>query len=442
MLENIAQSFSVAINKLRFYDDEKSLKKALDQLKKSLLKSDVHYKVTKELIQDISRKASIGQIGKESFIRAVEDSLFDILDGSKNSGFVFSTTPPTVVLMTGLQGSGKTTTCAKLAHYLKLRKKKVLLVAADTQRLAAKEQLAALAQANELEFFTKEANALEISSAGVEHAKKLFFDVVIIDTAGRLAIDESLMQELSQIQKAVLPDEVFYVADSLTGQDAVKTAETFKQKANATAIILTKFDSNATGGVGIGIAKQTALPLRFVGVGEKVEDLEHFVPKRIVSRLLGRGDEEGLAERVSGVIDDKKAKVITKKIKKGSFNFNDFLEQMNAIKKMGSMKSLISMMPGLGAMGKELANVDLENSKDLEHIKAIIGSMTPKERENPDLLNPSRKRRLAIGSGLEESHINRVLKQFKHVSKMAKKLSSQKSMAGVNSMFAQKAPFR
>lgn len=434
MLEKITQSFVSSINKIRFYDDEKSLKNALLELKKSLLKADVYHKTVKDLLLKVELETKKGQIGKESFYAALKKCLFEILEGSKNQGFVFASKPPTKVLMTGLQGSGKTTTTAKIALDLKGRKKKVLLVPADLERPGAKEQLRQLAQEAQVEIFLHEySSVLPLAKDALKKANDELFDVVIFDTAGRLAIDEKLMKELQDLKAFVNPDEIIYVADSLTGQDAVKTANIFKEQIGATSIALTKFDGNPTGGIAIGLASQTGLPLRFLAVGEKIQDLENFIPARIVSRLIGEGDKEGLAEKVSSVMSEKKAKEITKKIKKGAFNFEDFLEQLETIKKMGSLKSLVGMIPGLGNMGKELAKIDPENSKELDHIKALINSMTKKERQDPDLLNLSRKKRIALGAGLSEAHVNRVLKQFKHASKFAKKMTAN-NMANIGSM--------
>ncbi|MCV6606810.1 MAG: signal recognition particle protein Srp54 [Campylobacterales bacterium] len=438
MFEKISESLSSAIGKIRHFDDEKSLKKATGELKKSLLKADIHYKITKDLLVEVEKRTKANGIGKESFQKALSDTFNEILESAGSGGFVFAPNPPTKVLMMGLQGSGKTTTTAKLAHYLKQRKKKVLMVAADLQRLAAVEQLKQLGEQTETEVFYKDgADPTTVVKEGLKRAKDGLFDVVIFDTAGRLAIDEELMGELKTVKDIVSPDETFYVADSMTGQDSVKTADSFNQQIGISGVILTKFDGDPTGGVAIGLAKQIGVPLRFLGVGEKIADLELFVADRIVSRLMGAGDVEGLAEKVGTIIDEKKAKEITKKIRKGAFNFNDFLEQMEQMKKLGSMKSIIGMIPGMGNLGKQLGDIDLENSKEILHIKALISSMTKRERENPDILNPSRKKRLATGAGLSEVQVNKILKQFKNAAKMAKKLSGKKGMADLQAMMGQ-----
>jgi signal recognition particle subunit SRP54 len=341
--------------------------------------------------------------------------------------------------MTGLQGSGKTTTTGKLALYLKNKQKKVLIVAADLQRLAAVEQLRQITTQIEVELFEDEAtkNPVDVVKSALKKANDGIYDVVLIDTAGRLAIDDELMNELKAVKKVAKPSEIFYVADSMTGQDAVKTATTFKEKIGIDGVILSKYDGDAKGGVALGLSSQVQVPLRFIGSGEKMQDLDVFIPERIVNRLMGLGDIEGLAEKTVGVIDEKQAKKLTQKIKKGKFNFNDFLDQMEQMKKMGSMKSILGMMPGMGNMSKALQNFDMENSGELKNIKSMVSSMTKKEREEPELLNNSRKGRIAKGCGLEIVEINRMIKQFKNAGKMAKKFSGKNGMKDLQAMMGQ-----
>ncbi len=438
MFDTLTSSFKSAVDKIRFYDDDKALKKALTELKKSLLKADVHHKVVKELLTNVEKEVK-GDVGKEKFLRALEKDLTRILTAKGNQGFVFASKPPTVVLMIGLQGSGKTTTTGKLAYFLKeQKKKKVLIAAGDLQRLAAVEQLRQICEQIDVTLVANESKTPEdIVKEALAKAKKELYDVVLIDTAGRLAIDDELMEELVNIKKVAQPDELFYVADAMTGMDAVRTAQTFKDKIGITGVVLTKFDGDSKGGIALGIAHQVGVPLRFIGAGEKMPDLEAFIPDRIVSRLMGAGDLESLAEKTANIISEKKAKQLTKKIKKGQFNFNDFLEQMESMKKLGSMKSIMGMIPGMGAMAKQIGDLDLENSQEMKQIKALISSMTPKERENPDLLNNTRKRRLAKGSGLSQMQVNRVLKQFKNASKMAKQLSGKGGMKKMQDMMKQ-----
>lgn len=442
MFDSITGSIRSAVNKIRHKDDITALKKATAELKKSLLKSDVHHKTTKDLVANVELETKNAGIGQDSFIKALKDELTKLLTTSGNQGFVFSNTPPTTILMTGLQGSGKTTTTGKLANYLKTRKKKVLVAACDLQRLAAVEQLKQIAAQIEVDIYFDdvEKDPIKIALAAQEKAKKELYDVLLIDTAGRLAIDEELMNQLKDVRNAVNPDEIFYVADALTGHDATKTATTFKEKIGIDGVILSKYDGDTKGGVALSIADQVGVPLRFIGIGEKMPDIEVFIPDRIVSRLLGLGDIEGLAEKTSAIIDEKKAKEVSKKIKKGEFNFNDFLDQLSMMSKLGSMKSIIGMIPGLSQMAGPLKDMDFENSDEIKRIKALIGSMTPKEREQPDLMNPARKRRIAKGSGLSEVQINKILKQFKNASKMAKKLSSKGGMKGLQNMLSQMGP--
>jgi len=438
MFDTLTDSFKGAIDKIRFYDDDKALKKALVELKKSLLKADVHHKVVKELLTNVEKEVK-GNVGKESFLKALQDDLTRILTAKGNQGFVFASKPPTVVLMIGLQGSGKTTTTGKLAYFLKeQKKKKVLIAAADLQRLAAVEQLKQICEQIDVTLVADENKTpQEIVKEALAKGEKELYDVVLIDTAGRLAIDDELMDELASVQKVAQPDELFYVADAMTGMDAVRTAQTFKEKIGITGVVLSKFDGDSKGGVAMGIAHQVGVPLRFIGAGEKMPDLEQFIPERIVSRLMGAGDLESLAERTANIIDEKQAKQLSKKIKKGKFNFNDFLEQMESMKKLGSMKSIMGMIPGMGAMAKQIGDMDLENSEEMKQIRALISSMTPKERENPDLLNNTRKRRLAAGAGMSQMHVNRVLKQFKNAGKMAKQLSGKGGMKQMQDMMKQ-----
>lgn len=439
MFELVSESFKSAINKLRFVDDEKALKNALETLKKALLKADVHHKVTKELLTLIEDAKQNG-IGQKQFLNAIKINLENILSvNGKNQGFVFASKPPTVVLMAGLQGGGKTTSTIKLANYLKLRNKKVLVAACDLQRLAAVEQLRQLCEANEIELFfiENEKDPIRVAKEALKKAESSMVDVLLVDTAGRLAIDEALMDELRAVKDVLNPDEIFYVADAMSGQDGVKTAASFNEVLGISGVILSKFDADTKGGVALGIAKQIGIPLRFIGVGEKVADLEVFIPDRIVSRIMGEGDLATLAEKTAAIIDEKEAKKLNQKIKKGEFNFNDFLNQMESIKKLGSMKSLIGMIPGLGGMANAVKDIDLDNSKEIIRIKAMISSMTPKERENPDLLNNARKRRIAEGAGLSQVEVNRFLKQFSNAAKLAKRFSGKKGMESLTQMMSQ-----
>lgn len=457
MFDTLTNSFKGIVNKIRFQDDEKALARSLDELKKILLRNDVYHKVTREIIAQVESECKKQGIGRDVFKNALEKSLLNIFSG--NYGFTFAPKPPTITLMVGLQGSGKTTSSAKLANYLKLRGKKVLLASCDLQRLAAVEQLRQLSKEIEVDFFNEigaessqdsavkivdsanmaknvldSATPLQIAESAKDFGTKMLYDVIIIDTAGRLAIDANLMSELGAIKNALNPHETFYVLDSLSGQDAVRSAEAFNKEIALSGVILSKFDSDVKGGIALSVAHQIGIPIRFIGSGEKMADLDIFLPDRITGRLMGAGDVAGFIEKTTAVVDEKEAKVLTKKIKKGTFTFNDFLNQLENIKKMGSMKSLMSMMPGLGAMGDALKNVDIDNSREIKVLKAMVNSMTPKERENPDILNGSRRKRIALGCGLEVSDINRALKQFDTAAKMAKQMSSPNGVKNIMNM--------
>jgi len=445
VFEQIAENLKNISNKIRFKDDFTALDKASASLKKTMLKSDLHYKTTKELIQSVNTTTKKLGIGQNNFINALQKELLNMLTSKGNQGFVYAKTPLTTILMTGLQGGGKTTTTAKLGLYLKNKNKKILISACDTQRLAAIEQLKQLCEKIEVDLYydDNEKNPAIIAKKAKQKAIDELYDVLLVDTAGRLAIDDKLMKELKNIKKAIDPDETFYVADLLTGHDATRTAIGFDDTIGLEGVVLTKFDGDAKGGVALSIAHQVGIPLRFVGTGENMPDIEPFVPQRIVSRLMGQGDIEGLVEKTSTLIDEKKFKHIKTKIKKGEFNFDDFLSQMNMLKKMGSMKSMLGMIPGMGQMASKLGSMDIENSDQMKNIKALISSMTKKERQMPSILNQSRKNRISQGAGLNIQQTNRILKQFKNASKMAKKLSGKngKTMKDmINSMEGKQIP--
>ncbi|GAA8477476.1 signal recognition particle protein [Helicobacter pylori] len=438
MFQALSDGFKNALNKIRFQDDEKALDRALDELKKTLLKNDVHHKVARELLKKVESQTKLNGIGKQQFLDALEKSLLEILSAKGGSGFTFAQTPPTVVLMAGLQGSGKTTTTAKLAHYLKTKNKKVLLCACDLQRLAAVEQLKVLGEQVGVEVFYEENKSVkEIANNALKRAKEAQFDVLLVDSAGRLAIDKELMQELKEVKEVLNPHEVLYVADALSGQDGVKSANTFNEEIGVSGVVLSKFDSDSKGGITLGITYQLGLPLRFIGSGEKIPDLDVFVPERIVGRLMGAGDIISLAEKTASVLNPNEAKDLSKKLKKGQFTFNDFLNQIEKVKKLGSMSSLISMIPGLGNMANALKDTDLESSLEVKKIKAMVNSMTKKEQENPEILNGSRRKRIALGSGLEVSEINRIIKRFDQASKMAKRLTNKKGISDLMNLMSQ-----
>lgn len=433
MLDTLTSSFKGIMNKIRFSDDEKALQRACDELKKTLLKNDVYHKATKHIVQIVQERTKQEGIGKQSFSSSLQYALAEILHSSKGYGISFSPTPPSVILMMGLQGSGKTTSSAKLALYLKQKGKKILLVACDLHRLAAIDQLRTLAQSIEVDIFTPELaskpeDAIIVAKEAKQKASAEHYDVMIIDSAGRLSIDESLMNELKQIKKTINTTECIYVADSLSGQDGIRSAESFNEKIGIDGVILSKFDSDSKGGIALSIAYQIGIPLKFIGSGEKVADFDIFLPDRIISRLMGAGDIATLAEKSANVISQDEAKNIAKKIKKGQFGFEDFINQIENVKKLGSLGQIASMIPGLGNMASALKDVDLDKSSEVKNIRAMVNSMTKKEREDPSLLNGSRRKRIAQGSGLEVSDINRIIKQFDQAAKLAKKMSQKGGM--------------
>lgn len=439
MFDTLSNSFKSVVSKIRFSDDNKALDKALDELKKALLKADVYHKVVKDLITQVGNKTKEKGIGKQNFVSSLQETLESIISSGKSYGLTFSSKPPSTILMVGLQGSGKTTTCAKLANYLKTKNKKVLLAACDLARLAAVKQLQTLGESIEVEVFyiENETNPINVAKAALKRATEAQFDVLIVDSAGRLAIDSALMSELKDVKKVLNPHETIYVADSLSGQDGIKSVIAFNEAIGLDGVILSKFDSDSKGGIALNIAYQTNIPLKFIGSGEKIPDFDIFIPERIVSRLMGAGDIVSLAEKTASVINEKEAKDISKKLKKGQFGFEDFLNQLENIKKLGSVSSIMSMIPGMSQMAGQLKNVDLDNSREVKNIRAMVNSMTKKERENPDLLNGSRRKRIALGAGLEVSDINRIIKQFDNASKMAKKLSQKGGMQDLMSMMGQ-----
>ncbi len=404
---------------------EKDVKEALRQVKLALLEADVNFRVVKTFINAVSEKA----VGKDvleglnpgqQVIKIVHDELVAMM-GSAQSKLTFSSTPPTVFMLTGLQGAGKTTSCGKLAGSLKKQGKNPLLVACDVYRPAAIKQLEVVAKNFNIPVFTIEnsKDPVAIAKAAVDHARGVH-DVVLIDTAGRLHIDETMMEELVAIKAAVRPQEILLVIDAMTGQDAVNVAESFNSQLGLDGIIMTKLDGDTRGGAALSVRSVTGKPIKLVGMGEKLTDLEPFYPDRMASRILGMGDVLSLIDKAQAAFDEKEAKDLEQKMRTNSFTLQDFLVQMQQIKKMGSIKSVLSMVPGLNQAAIDDSMID---EKALVHVEAIIQSMTPKERENPDILNGSRKKRIAQGSGRSIQEVNRLLKQFEDMRKMMKQFS-------------------
>lgn len=407
---------------------EQDVKVMAREVRLALLEADVNFKVVKEFVNKI-RERAVGSEVMDSLtpgqqvIKIVKEELTALM-GGEQSKIAVADRPPTVIMMIGLQGAGKTTTTGKLANLLrKKHNRKPLLVAADIYRPAAIDQLKTVGKQLDIPVFEKgtEANPVDIVKEAIEYAKAEHLDYVIIDTAGRLHVDTDLMDELNQIKATVSPDEIFLVVDSMTGQDAVNVAENFDQQLNVTGVILTKLDGDTRGGAALSIKSVTNKPIKFIGVGEKLDQLEDFHPERMASRILGMGDVLTLIEKAEASFDETKAKELEEKMRSASFDFNDFLEQMEQVKSMGPLDELLGMIPGANKM-KGLKNVQLDD-KQLVHVEAIIKSMTTQEREDPNLMNPSRKRRIATGSGRPVSEVNRLLKQFTEMRKMMKQMS-------------------
>ncbi|AUG57616.1 Signal recognition particle protein [Acetivibrio saccincola] len=405
---------------------EKDVKQMMREIKLALLEADVNFKVVKDFIDKVSERA-VGQDVLESLtpgqqvIKIVNEEMIDLM-GSSQSKVTFSSKPPTVYMMVGLQGSGKTTTTGKLANLLRKQGKKPLLVACDVYRPAAIKQLQVVGGQLDIDVFAIENSKkpVDIAKAAVEHAISNQFDLVIIDTAGRLHIDEELMNELENIKMAVMPQEILLVVDSMTGQDAVNVAKTFNEKLGIDGIILTKLDGDTRGGAALSVKAVTGKPIKFIGTGEKLNEIEPFFPDRMASRILGMGDVLSLIEKAQEAFDEKKAMELEKKMRTQQFTLDDFLEQMQQIRKMGPLNQLLGMIPGLNA--NALKNVEIDEKK-MVHIEAIIQSMTKEERLNPSIINGSRRKRIARGSGTTVQQVNRLLKDFENMKKMFKSMS-------------------
>ena len=422
---------------------EKDVKEAMREVKLALLEADVSYKVVKDFVAKVSERA----VGEEvltsltpaqQVIKIVNEELCSLM-GERNSRINFASKPPTVIMMCGLQGSGKTTHAAKLAKMLKKEGHRPLLAACDIYRPAAINQLQVVgAKADVKVFEMGQTDPVIIAQKALAHAKDYGHDILIIDTAGRLHVDEALMDELKKIKELTTPHEIMLVVDAMTGQDAVNVAKAFDEAVGITGVLMSKLDSDTRGGAALSVLSVTGKPIKFVGMGEKLDDFEQFHPERMASRILGMGDVLTLIEKAENVMTQKDAEHLTKKFKENKFDMNDLLDQMKQIKKMGSMKSIIGMLPGVG---DKLKDVDIDES-GLVRIEAIITSMTKAEREKPSIINPSRKRRIAAGSGTKVEEINRLLKQFDQMQKMMKKFTgkggkmnmrkARKQIAGMN----------
>lgn len=431
--EKLNHVFSKMREKGKLTDLE--IKQAMREIRIALLEADVNFQVVRDFINRVSEKASGEDILKglnstQQVIKIVNDELIALM-GSTHSKLAVADRPPTIIMMCGLQGAGKTTMCGKLAGMLKKQNKKVLLAACDVYRPAAIKQLQVVGgKVNVPVFEEGQINPVKIAKDALDEAKRQGADVLIIDTAGRLHIDEQLMEELQKIKAEVKPDEILLVVDSMTGQDAVNVAETFNQKLDITGVIITKLDGDTRGGAALSIKAVTGKPIKFVGSGEKMEDIEPFYPDRMASRILGMGDVLTLIEKAQEAFSEEEALKLQKKMKTNSFTLQDYLNQLESVKKMGGIGKLMSMVPGLGGKVNE---DDIDESKIIK-TKAIILSMTPEERNNPDIIKASRRKRIAAGSGTSIQDVNQLLKQFDMSKEMMRRVSK-------NGMRGMKFPF-
>ena len=427
--EGLADKISNAFKKLKSKGKltEADVREAMREVRLALLEADVNYKVAKDFTKTVTERA-IGQDVMESLtpaqmvVKIVDEELTSLM-GGENARLEFNSKPPTVIMMAGLQGSGKTTHSAKLGKMLKAQNHRPMLVACDIYRPAAIDQLKVVGEKAGVPVFEMGTeNPVKIAKAAVKHAKDYGNDIVILDTAGRLHIDEKLMDELKNIKEEVNPDEILLVIDSMTGQDAVNVAKSFNEKLEITGVILTKLDGDTRGGAALSVKAVTGKPIKFAGTGEKLDDLEVFHPDRMSSRILGMGDVLTLIEDAQNKLDEKKAEEMARKIMNDKLDFDDLNEQFNQIKRMGPLKGILSKLPGIG---NQLDDVDIDD-RQIDWLQAMIYSMTPEERHNPSLINPSRKRRIAAGSGRTVEEVNKLLKQLEQMQKMIKQMKGNR----------------
>ena len=429
LFSSLSEKFNHIFSKLtkRGRLTELEIKEAMREVRIALLEADVNYMVAKDFVKNVSEKAVGDEVLKsltpaQQVIKIVRDELTNLMS-SNSQKLTISPAPPTIIMMCGLQGAGKTTMCAKLGAHLKKSGKKPLLVACDIYRPAAINQLQVVGKQANVEVFERGTqNPVKTAKQAIDHALKQGFDTVIIDTAGRLHINEELMNELKNIKKEVKPTEILLVVDSMTGQDAVTVSESFNNDLDITGVILTKLDGDTRGGAALSIRAITGKPIKFTGIGEKIGDIEPFYPDRIASRILGMGDVLSLIEKAQEAVSEQEAKEMEKKFRENSFTLEDYLAQIDKIKKMGSMKDILSMIPGIAG---KIKNLDIDERQLLIN-KAIIQSMTPQERRNPDIIKSSRRQRIANGSGTSVQQVNQLLRQFEQSKEMMKQLKSGK----------------
>jgi signal recognition particle subunit SRP54 len=419
---------------------EKEVDEGLREVRLALLEADVNFKVARDFVQRVRERAVGSQVLEslspgQQIVKIVHEELIAIL-GGESSKLVGADQPPTVVMLAGLQGSGKTTTAAKLALHLKRAGHRVLLVAGDLRRLAAVEQLETLGRQLDVPVYSEgpDSSALQVCRQGVQKAKEIGAAWVILDTGGRLHIDDEMMEELEEIKEATSPAELLLVVDAMTGQDAVNSAQSFHERIGLTGLIMTKLDGDARGGAALSITQVTGLPVKFIGTGEKVEALEPFHPDRLASRILGMGDILTLVERAQESMDQERARELERKLRRATFNLEDFLEQLHQVNRMGPLSQVLDMIPGFSSLSRRMSPEELDG-KHLKALEAIVYSMTPRERRNPDILNGSRRRRIAKGSGTTPQQVNQLLNQFRQMQKLMKQMSSGKMPRGLGGMF-------
>lgn len=433
MFDNLSDKLERALKTLKGQGKitEINVAETLKEVRKALLDADVNYKVAKTFTDTVKEKA-LGQnvltavSPSQLLVKITHDELTQLMGGQKEEIYLGGN--PTIILMSGLQGSGKTTFTGKLANFLKTKKgKKPLLVACDVYRPAAIDQLHVLGEQVGVDVFSNrdEKNPIKIAEAAIKHARENGNSVVLIDTAGRLAVDEQMMTEIAELKAAIKPNEILFVVDSMTGQDAVNTAKSFNDRLDFDGVVLTKLDGDTRGGAALSIKSVVNKPIKFIGTGEKMEALDIFYPERMADRILGMGDVVSLVERAQEQFNEEEARKLSKKIAKNQFDFNDFLGQLQQIKKMGNIKDLVGMIPGVG---KAMKDAEI-NDDAFKGIEAIIGSMTPKERSQPELINGSRRQRIAKGSGQSIQEVNKLLKQFEDTRKMMRMMGDKNAMS-------------